>query len=359
VKTALGNADASDLLALTAALVSIPSVSGNESDIADAVGERLRVRAPGLALDRVGHNVVARTERGAPRRVVLGGHLDTVPPAGNDRAVVEGDRVSGLGAADMKGGLAVMLRLAEEVVGDARHDVTLVFYEAEEIADRYNGLRHLFAERPELVAGDIAVLLEPTDGVVEAGCQGTIRMRAVFRGRRAHTARAWMGENAIHKASAALARVAAFDAPTVAVDGLPYREALQVVQVEGGVAANVVPDECVVVVNRRYAPSRSLEEAVDEVRAVLAGADELEVTDASQAADPNLSHPLVAELVEGLGGDARPKLGWTDVARFAAHGVPAVNFGPGEAELAHTPGEYVTRDSLERCYGRLAAFLAG
>lgn len=345
-----------DLLGLTAALVEIPSVSRNERTIADSIEERLR-GAGGLAVDRIDDNVVARTNRGLDRRVVLAGHLDTVPAAGNDGVSIEGDAVHGLGATDMKGGLAVMLRLAGESAAAARYDLSFVFYAAEEIADEHNGLRHLFSEHPALVSGDLAVLLEPTNAVVEAGCQGTLRIQATFTGARAHTARPWRGANAIHKASEVLGRVAAFEPPTVEVDGLGYRESLQVVHVSGGVAGNVVPDECVVVVNRRFAPSRSTEDAVEEVRAILRGADEVTVLDSADAGPPNLADPMVAEAVASLGGEVRPKLGWTDVARFASQAVPALNFGPGDPELAHTPGEFVTRADLEHCYERLAAFV--
>lgn len=350
-------ADGTDLLGLTAALVDIPSVSRDEGAIADHVEQRLRT-FDHLAVERVDDNVVARTDAGRGRRVVLAGHLDTVPPSGNEGARVDGDRLSGVGSTDMKGGLAVMLRLAEQAEA-ASVDLTVCFYAGEEIADVYNGLRLLFAERPELVGGDVAVVLEPTNGRVEAGCQGTLRLQAVFRGARAHTARAWRGENAIHKAAEVLGRVAGFEAPVVTVDGLEYREALQVVHVEGGVAGNVVPDECVVVVNRRFAPTRTVDEAVEEVRAVLDGADDIDVVDAANAAHPRLTNPLVSELVGALGGEVRPKLGWTDVARFAHHAIPAVNFGPGDSELAHTPGEFVTADQLEACYSGLRAFLFG
>ncbi|MBI2169220.1 MAG: succinyl-diaminopimelate desuccinylase [Actinobacteria bacterium] len=346
-----------DLLGLAAELIAIPSVSREEAALADAVEERLQAN-DGLTIERLDDNVVARTDAGLPQRIVLAGHLDTVPPAGNQVPKVEGENLSGLGAADMKGGLAVMLALAELAAGDLAHDVTLVFYAAEEIADEHNGLRHLFADRPSLVEGDLAILLEPTNGAVEAGCQGTLRVQATFRGARAHTARPWRGENAIHKAAPVLERVAGFDAPVVEVDGLPYREALQVVYAQGGVAANVVPDEFALVVNRRFAPSRTLEQAVEEVRAMLRGADEIEVLDGAGAAPPNLSDPLVKGAVEALGGEVRAKLGWTDVARFAANGIPALNFGPGDPELAHTPGEFVTRASLDGCYDRLASLLA-
>ena len=176
---------------------------------------------------------------------MLGGHLDTVPANGNETPRRVGDTLYGLGATDMKGGLAVLLSLAEALSanGDrARFDTTLVFYEAEEIAEEFNGLRRLFAERPDLVAGDLAILLEPTGGWMEAGCQGTLHVRATFRGARAHSARPWMGTNAIHRASDVLARIAAHEADTVDVDGLAYRESLQVVRIDGGIANNVVPD---------------------------------------------------------------------------------------------------------------------
>lgn len=348
---------AEDLLGLTAALVDVPSISRAEGAIADGIEQRIRTIA-GLDVRRFDDNVVASTARGLPRRVVLAGHIDTVPAAGNETAVVEGDTLRGLGSTDMKGGVAVMVRLAEELARTGRHDLTFVFYASEEVADEHNGLRHLFADHANLVEGDLAVLLEPTGGVIEAGCQGTLRMQATFRGARAHTARPWMGENAIHKAGPVLQRIAEFSPPEVEVDGLTYRESLQVVYIEGGVAGNVVPDECAIVVNRRFAPARTFDQAVEEVRAMLGGADEITFMDGSDAAAPNLAHPLVAEAVAAFGTEVRPKLGWTDVARFSAHGIPAFNFGPGDPELAHTPGEFVTRQSLEDCYTRLATFLA-
>jgi succinyl-diaminopimelate desuccinylase len=349
-----------DLFGLTEELIAVPSVSRDETRLADLVEARIGARAAGLTVVRVGDNVVVRTDLGRERRVVLGGHLDTVPANGNEAPRREGDTLYGLGAADMKGGLAVMLRLAEALAATpdrARFDVTLVFYEAEEIAEEFNGLRRLFAERPELVAGDLAVLLEPTDGWIEAGCQGTLHVRATFRGARAHSARPWMGENAIHRAAHVLSRIAAHEADTVDVDGLPYRESFQVVRIEGGIANNVVPDEASIVVNRRFAPAYTIAEAQTQVEALLAGADEIEVVNASPAAPPNLWDPLVAELTGTFDLGVRPKLGWTDVARFAAHGIAALNFGPGDPEIAHTAGEHVTRESLDGCYAVLGRFL--
>jgi succinyl-diaminopimelate desuccinylase len=264
-----------------------------------------------------------------------------------------------LGSADMKGGLAVLLRLAEEISagGRPRFDCTLAFYEGEEIADEFNGLRQVLAARPELLAGDFAVLLEPTGDHVEAGCQGTLHLRAHFVGERAHSARPWKGRNAIHSAAPVLRRLAEHDPGTVTVDGLAYRQSLQVVRIEGGVANNVVPDACTLVVNRRFAPSYSVDEARAEVEELLEGADRIEVVNASPAAPPNLGHPLVAEFVRTLAVDVEPKLGWTDVARFAARGVPAVNFGPGDPDVAHTADERVTRESVEKCHVALGGFL--
>lgn len=349
-----------DLLALTETLCAIPSVSLDERAIADVVEARLRESASTLRIERIGHNVVARTELGRDQRVLLGGHLDTVPANGNQTPRRDGDTLHGLGTADMKGGLAVMLAVAEVIAArpaDARFDATFVFYVAEEIAEEHNGLRTLFADRPDLVATDLAILLEPTEGWVEAGCQGTLHLRATYRGARAHTARPWMGENAIHRASVALQAVADHPPAPADVDGLEYRQALQVVRVDGGIANNVVPDECTVVVNRRFAPSVSLAEAEAETRALLGDADDIEVINASVAAPPNLWNPLVAELTGTFDLGVRPKLGWTDVARFAAAGIPALNFGPGDPTISHTADEFVTRESLEGCHAVLARFL--
>jgi succinyl-diaminopimelate desuccinylase len=352
-------APADDLLVLTASLVAVPSVSRREGELAGHVERRLAERASRLALARVGNTVIARTELGRERRVVLGGHLDTVPGNGNEVPQLDGDVLHGLGSADMKGGLAVLLRLAEEISAgwEPRFDCTLAFYEGEEIADEFNGLRHVFDMRPELLAGDFAVLLEPTGDRIEAGCQGTLHLRAHFEGERAHSARPWKGRNAIYAAVDVLERLAAHEPDTVVVDDLRYRESLQVVRIEGGVANNVVPDECTIVVNRRFAPKYSVDEARAQVEKLLEGVDRVEVINASPAAPPNLGHPLVAEFVEVLGLDVEPKLGWTDAARFASRNVPAVNFGPGDPDVAHTADELVTRASVEQCHAGFTRFL--
>ncbi|MGH9128506.1 MAG: succinyl-diaminopimelate desuccinylase [Acidimicrobiales bacterium] len=338
-----------DLLARTAELVGIASVSHDEGAIADHVEAELRSQG-GLSVERVGDNVVARTQLGLPQRLLLAGHLDTVPPAGNETPVVEGDRLSGLGAADMKGGLAVLTELACSVVEPAV-DVTWVFYACEEVDQSFSGLGEVHRARPDLLVADAAVLAEPTSARVEAGCQGSMRLSLTVRGRRAHTARAWMGINAIHRLGAVLEAVAAYVPRRPVLDGCEFAEALQAVRVEGGVANNVVPDVASVVLNHRFAPDRdpaaALEAMVAQLGPVLGPDDSVEVLEAALPAPPGLDHPFLAGLVARSGMAPRAKLGWTDVSWFAGQGVPAANFGPGDPALAHTPGEFVERGELE------------
>lgn len=347
-----------DLLARTAELVDIASPSLGEAAFADTVESELAA-LPWLAVDRVGDNVVARTDLGRAHRLLLVGHLDTVPANGNETARIDGDVLHGVGSADMKSGLAVFLELARSVPEPAV-DVTYVFYVAEEIAAEHSGLLALFRERPDLLEGDAAVLGEPTDGWLEAGCQGTARVRIALAGVRAHTARPWMGRNAIHRLGEALRRIAAFDERRPVIDGCEYREAMQAVFVEGGVAGNVVPDEATVTVNLRVAPDRTIDQALDELRAMLGGVleadDGFEVVDRAPPAPPSLTHPLFVRLIDG-GAEVRAKLGWTDVSRFAEVGMPAVNFGPGDSTVAHTADEHVHRDSIDRVHAALRQLL--
>ena len=344
-----------DLLQLTAALVDIPSVSHNERAITDHLEARL-AEAPWLDVTRVGENLVARTHLGRSQRLLIGGHTDTVPPNGNERARVEGDVLWGLGSCDMKSGLAVMLELAL-TVPEPGIDVTYVFYECEEIDSKYNGVERLFRERPELVEGDAAILAEPTGAMIEAGCQGTMRVIVTQTGVRAHSARPWLGVNAIHRLGPVLTAVAAYQGRKVEIDGCVFLEALSAVGIEGGVAGNVVPDRATVELNHRFAPDRSPEQAEAGLRAVVGEVDEFEVVDFAVAAAPGLGHPLLKSLVEASGGRPRAKLGWTDVARFAARGVPATNFGPGDPNVAHAADERVTRAELERVFSVLKSLL--
>jgi len=348
-----------DLLALTAELVDIPSVSFDEAAMVAHLEAELRA-IPGLAVDRIGDNLVARTNLGRGHRLILAGHTDTVP-GDTSGSRLDGDVLWGLGTTDMKGGLAVMLELAR-VVREPAVDVTWVFYAREEVAIVHNGLRELFAEAPELLAGDVAILGEPTAGAIEAGCQGTMRLEVTLAGARSHTARPWMGRNAVHRLGALLTALEAYPHREPVVDGCRYREALQAVHVEGGVAGNVVPDSAMVRINHRYAPDRTGAEAEAHVREFLApfldgDSDVVELVDHSPAAPPGLSHPLLRAITDRHRLEVRAKLGWTDVAFFAEHGVPAVNLGPGEPTLAHTTGECLERAPLESCFSVLRDLL--
>jgi succinyl-diaminopimelate desuccinylase len=338
---------------LTAALVDFPSVSGTEGPLADAVEAALRA-VPGLEVVRDGDTVLARTALGRPRRVLLAGHLDTVPIADNVPSRVDGDLLYGCGTSDMKSGVAVLLRLA--ALADPTDDLTLVCYDNEEVEAAKNGLARVARTRPDWLAADLAILLEPTSGQVEAGCQGTLRADVRTSGRRSHSARSWLGVNAIHAAAPVLARLAAYEPRSVDIDGCVYREGLNAVGVAGGVAGNVVPDECVVTVNFRFAPDRSVEQAADHVRSVFEGFA-VDVVDGAPGALPGLSAPAAREFVAATGTTPVAKYGWTDVSRFAALGIPAVNFGPGDPNLAHTREENVVIPRIAECEAALRAYL--
>jgi succinyl-diaminopimelate desuccinylase len=346
-----------DAAALTAQLVDVPSVSGAEGPLADAI-ERALAPLGHLAVSRDGDTIVARTELGRPERVILAGHIDTVPVADNLPARAEGSRLYGCGTTDMKAGVAVQLRLAAQLTA-ADRDVTYVFYECEEVEAARNGLLRLSRTRPDLLAGDFAVLMEPSSGQIEGGCQGTLRAEVTAAGKRAHTARSWMGRNAIHEAGDILAVLRAYTPREPEVDGLRYHEGLNAVAIRGGVAGNVVPDECVVTVNYRFAPDRDGQQAAQFVRSLFA-AWPVTVVDIAESARPGLEDPAAASFVATVGaglGPPRAKLGWTDVARFAALGIPAVNYGPGLPELAHTAGEYVETAAIAECEARLRSWL--
>jgi succinyl-diaminopimelate desuccinylase len=348
---------ATDAAELTAALVDVESVSGDEAHLADLVEQALRELT--LTVTRDGNVVLARTDLGRPRRVVLAGHLDTVPLADNVPSRRDGDVLHGCGTSDMKSGVAVLLRVAHLVgtgVLDPRVDLTWVCYDCEEVEAARNGLGRLARTNPDVLAGDLAILLEPTGGAVEGGCQGTLRAVVRVTGVRAHSARSWLGTNAIHAAAPVLERLAAYQAREVDVDGLRYREGLNAVAIRGGVAGNVVPDECLVTVNHRYAPDRSAEDAAAHVKDVFADFD-VDVVDSAPAARPGLDSPIAAEFAAAVGGEPRAKLGWTDVARFGEMGIPALNFGPGDPNLAHKPEEHVSMAAVRDAEAALVRFL--
>jgi succinyl-diaminopimelate desuccinylase len=364
---------------LTRQLVDIPSTSHEETNIADALDDALRAFAadpattPGrVEVERVGNTVIARTGRGLPRRVILAGHIDTVPPADNLPShrgpdAAGADCIHGLGSVDMKSGDAVYLHAFVTLAAsdDLVSDLTLVLYDGEEVASRYNGLKHLSETRPELLAGDVALLGEPSGAVIEAGCQGTLRLRVTAHGTRAHSARAWLGDNAAHRLAPVISRVAAYTPRDVDIDGCVYREGLNIVRLECGVATNTIPDEAWMFVNFRFAPDRPEEEALAHTLEVLgvgtpdAPADgfSVEIDDLSPAALPGLHRPAAAALVAATGGNVRAKYGWTDVARFAALGIPAVNFGPGDPGLCHTPQENCPVDMIDTVSDQLLSYL--
>lgn len=373
----------SDVALLTAALLDIHSVSDHEGPLADAVEASLRA-LPRLRVERLGDTLVARTDLGLASRVVLAGHLDTVPlptapgargtvpsrwesPAavGDSGFPGDTDLLYGRGATDMKSGVAVQLALAGLIGHDAgpvpARDVTWVFYDHEEVGSEFSGLGRVVREAPQLLEADFAVLLEPTDGVVEGGCNGTCRYVVTVPGVAAHSGRAWRGVNAVHAAAPLLSVLAAYEPATVRVEGLDYREGLNAVRIHGGTAGNVIPDACTVEVNYRFAPDKDLQQAHGHVFSVLAtagvGREQVEITDESAAARPGLDHPAAAAFVAAVGGTPQPKYGWTDVARFSALGVPAVNFGPGDALLAHTDDEHVSAGAVRDCLAALTRWL--
>ena len=350
-----------DVAMLTAALVGIESVSGNEAAIADAVESALRA-LDHLEVIRNGAAIVARTNLGRAERIILAGHLDTVPlpsvtgSRGTVPGVWDGDILYGRGTTDMKGGVAVQLALAAALTEPTR-DLTFIFYDHEEVAAVKSGLGRLVRENRELLDADFGILLEPTNGTVEGGCNGTIRFEASTRGLAAHSARAWMGENAIHAAAPILATLAAYEPETVTVDGLDYRESLNAVKIRGGTAGNVIPDACVVEINYRFAPDKTPAQAETYVRELLAGFD-LVCTDSSSGARPGLNAPAAASFVAAVGREPLPKYGWTDVARLSEMGIPAVNFGPGNALLAHSDNEHVHSDDIRDCLAALTRWLS-
>lgn len=347
-----------DVVALATQICNIPSASGEETCLADAVEHALSA-LPHLDVMRDGDAVVARTRANLDERVILAGHLDTVPVAGNlpvRREMRDGrSHLVGRGTVDMKAGVAVFLSLAAELVEPSR-DITYVLYDHEEVEDNKNGLGRLVRHHPEWLAAHFAVLGEPTNGEVEGGCNGTIRADVLATGKAAHSARAWMGRNAVHRAGEILGRLNAYEPATIDVDGLAYREGLNAVLISGGTATNVIPDVCRIMVNYRFAPKWTIEQAIAHVCEVFEGFD-VTVVDAAPAARPGLDSPLAADFLAATGAVARPKYGWTDVARFSELGVPAINFGPGDPSDAHTDDEGCPEEQIRQVREALRAWL--
>ena len=342
--------------ALTASLVDVPSPSGGEGRLADEIETALK-QISHLTVERDGDAVLARTDLGRGQRVVIAGHLDTVPVADNLPSRRDGDRLFGCGSSDMKSGVAVMLRVAASLA-EPRHDVSWLFYDNEETDASRNGLGRVSRNAPDWLKADLAVLMEPTGNRIEAGCQGTMRALVLATGKRAHSARSWLGDNAIHRAGEVLTRLAAYEPRRVVIDGCEYREGLNAVRVEGGVSGNVVPDRCTITVNYRFAPDRDEEQALAHVQEVLAPF-ECVPTDSAPGALPMLSEAATADFVRTVGGEPVAKLGWTDVARFTQLGIPAVNFGPGDPNVAHTREEFVDIPRIAEAERVLRTYLTG
>lgn len=345
---------------LTRVICDIHSVSGDETTLADAI-EAAVSAYDHLEVVRDGDTVVARTTLGRDRRVVIAGHIDTVPINRNlpteDREIDGEAFLWGRGTVDMKAGVAVQLKLAAELIEPAV-DITWMWYDHEEVDSSLNGLGRLSRNRPDLFEGDFAILGEPSNGEVEGGCNGTLRALVRTTGVRAHSARSWIGENAIHKAAPILARLAEYRAREIEVEGLVYREGLNAVSITGGVAGNVIPDACEVEVNYRFAPSRDADAAARVVHDVFTGF-EVEIVDIAEGARPGLDAELAKEFVDAVGATPKPKYGWTDVARFSALGIPAVNYGPGDPHLAHHDDERVPVAQIDAVERGLRAWLSG
>jgi succinyl-diaminopimelate desuccinylase len=347
-----------DVIELTEAICNIESVSGNEKALADAIESALSAAAH-LEVIRDGDAIVARTNLGRASRVVIAGHIDTVPLADNlpvSRRSIDGEEVLwGRGTVDMKAGVAVQLKLAVEL-SSPNVDVTWVFYDHEEVEASLNGLGRISRNRPELLEASFAVLCEPSSSQVEGGCNGTMRVEVRTSGVKAHSARPWMGENAVHKAGQLLSKLASNQPDEVEVDGLVYRESLNAVLISGGIATNVIPDETVITVNYRFAPSKSEAEAFDYLKNFFDGF-EVELKDSAAGARPGLDLPEAAAFVAATGSIAKPKYGWTDVARFSALGIPAVNFGPGDPNKAHADDENVPLEQITSAFDALRKWL--
>ena len=343
---------------ITRALCDIESVSGNEAGVADAIEASLAGYAH-LEVIRDGDAVIARTNLGRSQRVVIAGHIDTVPVNKNLPTrfeTIDGvEYLWGRGTVDMKAGVAVQLKLAAEL-SEPSVDVTWIWYDHEEVDESQNGLGRVALNRPDLMLGDFAILGEPTRSEIEGGCNGNLRIEVRTFGLRAHSARAWVGHNAIHDAAAILALLADYQPLEVEVDGLVYREGLNAVGISGGIAGNVIPDECMVHINYRFAPNKTADDAELYLRDLFTGYD-VTVVDKAEGARPGLTAPLAAGFLEAVGGEAKPKYGWTDVARFSALGVPAVNYGPGDPLKAHADDERVALDQIIDCERGLRAWL--
>ncbi len=344
-----------DLGDLTLELVNISSVSKDEKAIADQIESTLKEMSH-LKTTRINNTLIAQTNFGHKQRVVIAGHLDTVPANNNFPGKKTATEIIGLGSVDMKGGVAVALKLAQDLAS-AKYDITYLFYESEEIETRFNGLELVTNEAKDLLNCDFAILMEPTNAILEVGCQGSLRFEVTSTGTRSHSARWWKGKNAIHEITKILDILNNYQPRQPVIDGQQYKEGLQAVKINGGVAGNVVPDLVTVSINHRFAPDTSVVEA-EKNMAKLFKDFNFKLIDSSPSAPTGLNNELIKEFVAAIGLEIAPKFGWTDVARFANAGIPAINFGPGDPNLAHHPDEVVTIKQINDVYTSLKNWLS-
>jgi succinyl-diaminopimelate desuccinylase len=344
----------------TLELVDVPSESLHEAEIRERV--RFLVPPPFAAVFE-GDDAFfwARERRSDVPLLVLAGHYDTVPAQGNLPGRIDAGAVHGCGASDMKGGVAVALELVRElaVTEPGPVDVGLVLFGREELPPEHNPLPALFDGCPLVREADLAVLLEPTDLTIQAGCLGNVSARITFHGVGGHSARPWLAENAIHAAIEGLARIATLERREAVIDGLPFYEVASVTRIEAGVADNVVPDEALATVNLRYPPDRTPAEAEELLRSLVPTDTSVEITGNSPPGDVSVDAPLVRALEAAGSLPIEPKQAWTNVADFTARGIPAVNFGPGATRYAHRRDELVEIASLERAYDALRRVALG
>ena len=339
---------------LTLDLVNISSVSKDEKSIADSIEESLQELSH-LKLTRVNNSLVAQTNFGNKQRLVIAGHIDTVPANNNFPGKMNTSEIVGLGSVDMKSGIAVALKLAAEIT-NSKFDITYLFYESEEIETKFNGLELITKQQKDLLNCDFAILMEPTNGILEVGCQGSLRFEVSAIGKRSHSARWWNGENAIHKTNKILEILNNYKSREPEIDGYKFREGLQAVKINGGIAGNVVPDSVNVSINHRFAPDTTIDQATANMKTLFKEFN-FHLVDAANAAPTGLANPLIKEFVSSIGKEIAPKFGWTDVARFANAGIPAINFGPGDPNLAHHPDEKVSISQINEVYESLKKWL--
>jgi len=348
-----------DLIETLTWLVDVPSVTGSETRICTEIATRLYPAVGRDAIDRLGDSLIVGRRTGRPL-LLLAGHLDTVPSQGQGPAFVEGNRLHGLGAADMKAGLAVMVHLLEDpAVHAGTHDVIGIFYAGEEGPSSGNQLEDILVGAPWMHQAEFAVVLEPSDGELQLGCNGLINATVFFNGRSAHSARPWLGENAITKAGEWMAGLHRREPVPVEIDGMLYREVISVTRASGGIANNVIPPRFELNVNYRFPPTRSLKEAEASLAEVCSAADAFEITDSAPAGPVRVDTPFVKKLEEVSGAPRAAKQGWTDVARFGVYGVAAVNYGPGETAQAHQMQESVAVSDLQTVFANLRTVLEG